>query len=675
MGKVKILITVYLSLLFLNNCSNPDPDRLMRHDNDRSKEAHEIANQSMDNVEDSLLVAENGDSDINEAIDKAEYFYARGVQYFQLGIPDSAQEVYEEALMALSELDIDKEEYPEQAARVERLLSEIEQDYRLTLMSTGILYSESSVMAFRELFDDLKNFKKLKESDAFQAFDKSDSIIYDIPIVMNERVENSLAYLQTVARDAFANYLDRSGRYISLVSKIVEEEGLPHDIIYLPYIESGYNPHAYSRARAAGMWQFISATGKRYGLRHNWWYDQRRDFEKSTRAAARHLRDLHDQFGSWELAFAAYNTGSGRVSREIKKKKSRDFWKLKLPRETRNYVPLIMAATIIAKQPEKYGFYPKYKPELEFDKVKVSKCISFNNISTKTGISVADLELLNPELRRGVTPPDIKNYSLRVPKGYEPKFMAAYDKIPSEKNTNWVKHRIRRGETVSTIARRYGVSQASIIQANSLGRKKRIYAGKTLMVPTAGGRYKKSSSKTYKAKKKIKRSSNGKYRVKYGDTLWDIAVAHGVSVSELKRANRLSSNKIYTGRMLVIPDKKSNVSPASVKYYKYIVKRGDTLWKIANRNGTTISAIKNANDISSNVIYPGMSLMVPGKTSSVTGNSSMKLRNDYKIYTIRRGDSLWEIAKIHNVSIKDLARWNSIKSTSRLYPGDKLKIY
>lgn len=674
MGKIKILLTVYLTLLFLNNCSNPDPDRLMRLDDNRSKEAHEIAGKSEENIEDSLLLAENGDSDINEAIDKAEYFYARGVQYFQLGIPDSAQEVYEEALMVLSELDIEQEEYPEQAARVERLLSEIEQDYRLTLMSTGILYSESSVMAFRELFDDLKNFKKLKESDAFQAFDKSDSIIYDIPIVMNERVENSLAYLQTVARDAFAKYLDRSGLYIPLVTKIIEEEGLPHDIIYLPFIESGYNPHAYSRARASGMWQFISATGKQYGLKHNWWYDERRDFEKATRAAARHLRDLHDQFGSWELAYAAYNSGSGRVSREIRKKKTHDFWKLKLPRETRNYVPLIMAATIIAKQPEKYGFYPKYKPELEYDKVKVSKCISFNNISAKTGISVADLELLNPELRRGVTPPGIKNYSLRVPKGFESKFMAVYDKIPSEKNTNWVKHKIRRGETVSTIARRYGVSQASIIQANSLGRKKRIYAGKTLMVPTAGG-YKKPSSKKYQAKNKIKRSSNGKYRVRYGDTLWDIAVAHGVSVSELKRANRLSSNRIYTGRMLVIPDKKSRVSHASVKYYKYIVKKGDTLWKIANRNGTTISAIKRANDLSSNRIYPGMSLMVQRKASSVTGSDLSDLGNDYRIYTIRRGDSLWEIAKNHNVSIKDLAFWNGIKSTSRLYPGNKLKIY
>lgn len=671
MRKSDLILFSILAILIISVCSHPDPDRLMKHDADKS-DTEKTAVKVEENPDLDIDQTGNGDIDIDEAIDKAEYFYARGVQYFQLGIPDSAQEVYEQALLVLSELDVDPNDRPEQAARIEILLNEIEQDYRLTLMSTGMLYSESSVMAFRELFDDLKNFKKLKESDTFRAFDKSDTIIYDVPIIMNERVENSLAYLQTVAREAFSTYLDRSSRYMPIVEKILKEEGLPNDIIYLPLVESGYNPHAYSRARAVGMWQFISATGKRYGLNHNWWYDERRDFEKSTRAAARHLRDLLKQFGSWELALAAYNTGAGRVSREIRKKKTRNFWKLRLPRETRNYVPLFMAATIIAKQPEKYGFYPKYEPPLEFDPADVSRCISFNNISAKTGISVADLELLNPELRRGVTPPNIKNYKLRIPKGFQSKFLAAYDDIPSEQNTNWVKHRIRRGETVSTIARKYGVSQASIVQANSLGRKKRIYAGKTLMIPTANGSQYSSSSKTVKTKKKIVASNNGKYRVKYGDTLWDIAVAHGVSVSQLKRANRLSSNKIYAGRILTIPDNEAEDDNDSSRYHKYTVKRGDTLWKIASRNGTSVSTIKRANGLTSNRIYPGMTLMVPARTSSNTGNLADK---DFITYTIKKGDSLWEIAEAFSVSVEDLARWNNISRKSRLYPGNKLKIY
>jgi membrane-bound lytic murein transglycosylase D len=670
MWKTNLTFLLLPISLIISVCTNPDPDRLMRNDDDRPASENANSEDEPEFSEIAIDPTENGDADIKEAIDKAEYFYARGVQYFQLGIPDSAQEVYEEALLVLSELDVDPEEKPEQAARIEMLLKEIEQDYRLALMSTGMLYSESSVMAFRELFDDLKNFKKLKESDAFRSFDKSDTVIYDVPIVMNERVENSLAYLQTVAREAFSTYLDRSSRYMPIVKQILKEENLPGDIIYLPLVESGYNPHAYSRARASGMWQFISSTGRLYGLDHDWWYDERRDFEKATRAAAKHLRDLHNQFGSWELALAAYNTGAGRVNREIRRKKTKDFWKLRLPRETRNYVPLFMAATIIAKQPEKYGFYPKYESALEYDVVEVSRCISFNNISAKTGIPVADLELLNPELRRGVTPPHTKEYKLRIPRGFESKFLASYDEIPSEQQTNWVKHRIRRGETVSTIARKYGVSQASIVQANKLGRRKRIYAGRTLMIPTTG----KSSysPKRSSSRNNIEVSTNGKYRVKYGDTLWDIAEAHGVSVTALKRANRLSSNKIYAGRILNIPTRGSGGSDDNTKYFKYTVRRGDNLWKIASRNSTTIGAIKRANGLRSDRIYPGMRLMIPGRTSSNTGSLA---KAEYIVYTIKKGDSLWEIARAHNVTVSDLARWNNISSRSRLYPGNKLKIY
>lgn len=658
-------------------CSHPDPERLMRADNNRpsteeSRETiQEPASEPIEMPDEAL--------EIDREIDRAEYYYARAVGYFQQGILDSAQQTYEQALEVLSEIDLDGEEYPDQAIRIDRLLDEIEQDFRLTLMSTGVLYSQSSVAAFRELFEDVKNFKKLKESDAFRAYDKADTVIYDVPIEWNSRVENSLVYLQTVARDAFATYLERSGRYMHIVERILAEHDLPHDLVYLPLIESGFNPHAYSYARAVGMWQFISATGRTYGLDHNWWYDQRRDFEKSTAAAARHLKDLYNEFGSWNLALAAYNGGAGRVRREIRKRKTKDFWSLRLHKQTMNYVPLFMAATIIAKQPEKYGFYPNYESPLDFDRVEVSKCISFKNISARTGIAVSDLELLNPEIRRGVTPPDIKNYSLRVPKGYDERFIAVHDEIPSEKTTNWVNHRIRRGETVSTIARRYGVSIASIVQANNLGRRKRIYAGKTLMIPIPPGKtYSGGSKGKSGSKSKIVRSTNGKYVVRYGDTLWDIAVAHGVTVAELKRVNRLSSNRIYAGRELVIPDGKGASTSPNTTFVTYKVRRGDNLWRIAKAYGTTVGSIKRANNLVSNEIYPGMSLRVPTSSSSNTRyvySGSGADDKEYVVYTIRRGDTLWEIARDHNVDINDLARWNDISSKSRLYPGDKLKIY
>jgi membrane-bound lytic murein transglycosylase D len=665
--KVRRLVPYFFSFMIFTACSSPDPGRLMRADDegqatsDPQKSEQESLDQQSQTPADAL--------EIDVEIDRAEYYYAHGVRYFQQGSLDSAQQAYEQALEALSEIDIDTEAYPDQAIRMDRLLNEIEQDFRLTLMSTGVLYSESSVAAFRDLFDDVKNFKKLKESDAFRAFDKADTVIYDVPIEWNEKVENSLVYLQTVARDAFATYLERSGRYMHIVEKILEEYELPHDLAYLPLIESGYNPHAYSYARAVGMWQFISATGRTYGLHHNWWYDQRRDFEKSTRAAAKHLKDLYNEFGSWKLALAAYNGGAGRVRREIRKKKTDDFWKLRLHKQTMNYVPLFMAATIIAKQPDKYGFNPRYETPLEFEEVSSSKCISFKNIAARTGISVSELELLNPELRRGVTPPDIKEYSLRVPKGYASKFLASYDDIPSEQNTNWVKHRIRRGETVSSIARRYGVSIASIVQANNLGRRKKIYAGRTLMIPIPPGKtYASSSGRKSSSGNRIQRSTNGRYLVRYGDTLWDIAMAHGVTVSALKSANRLSSNRIYAGRELVIPDGSQSSVAGKDIFVKYKVRRGDNLWKIAKDHGTTVGTIKRANGLVSNQIYPGMALMVPGGTSSNTGEELV-------YYRIRRGDSLWKISKNYNVSISDLASWNNISPNSRLYPGQQLKIY
>lgn len=663
------------ALLAIGSCSHPDPNRLMRtQENDQAIDEQTAETDTLTITEDMTTPVDAGEYD--REIDRAEYFYAQGVNFFQRGVQDSAQQSYEQALDIISDIDIDPEGYPDQALRIDRLLREIEQDYRLTLMTTGVLFSESSVAAFRELFEDVKNFKKLKESNAFRAFDKSDTVIYDIPIEWNERVENSLVYLQTVARDAFLTYLERSSKYMPIVEKILAEYDLPHDLAYLPLIESGYNPHAYSYARAVGMWQFISGTGRVYGLDNNWWYDKRRDFEKSTRAAARHLKDLYDEFGSWNLALAAYNAGAGRIRREIRKYKTDDFWKLKPHKQTRNYVPLFMAATIIAKQPEKYGFYPKYQDPLEFESVKVSKCISFKNISAHTGISVSDLEELNPELRRGVTPPDFDDYTLRIPPGYSGKFAESYDKIPSEKATNWVRHKIRSGETVSTIARKYGVSMSSIVQANKLGRSKRIYAGKSLMIPIPPGRVITNKPRTSNT---IKKSDNGRYVVRYGDTLWDIAQAHGMSVGQLKLINGLSSNRIYAGRELIVAGDKAAIPPVNdASLVAYRVRRGDNLWKIASRFATTVTYLKRANRLTSNEIYPGDVLMVPEGSSSNTQYTLGDTEGSeaaFITYRIKKGDTLWDIARRHGVDVNDLARWNDLSSKSRLYPGEKLKIY
>lgn len=656
------LILVLYGLSLIAGCSRPDPGRLMRG-NKPVQISQVEADSSVNQEVDSLWTESNsnGTAYYREALNKAESYYTKGVIYYQQNQLDSSQIAYEEALEILSDIEIDAEECSFEANWMETLLKEIESDYRLTLMASGVLYSEGSAAAFRELFSDIKNFKSLRESKIIPVLTE-DTVSYDVPIYLNKKVENSLVYLQTVAHGAFAKYLDRSGRYMMLMERILEEEGLPHDIVYLPLIESGFNPHAYSYARAVGFWQFIYATGKRYGLKRNWWYDERRDFEKSTRAACRYLKALYKEFNSWELALAAYNGGEGRVRREIKKRKTDDFWKLRLKKQTRNYVPLFMAATIIAKQPEKYGFYPEYEEPVNWETVEISKCMSLNNISSKTGISVADLELLNPELLRGVTPPNYKNYVLRVPEGTRDRFLAAYDNIPSEKNTNWVSHKVRRGETVSTIARRYSVSMSSIVSANNLGSRYKIYAGQTLMVPTTGG-YRKTRRSS-----KVIPDGSGSYVVKRGDTLWEIARSHGVSIKNLKRANRLYSNRIYPGRKLVIPVKGSTYVSSNDTY---VVRKGDSLYKIAKRFGVTVSALKKANGLWSDTIYPSMKLTIPKNNLSKTSTSI----NKPKTYRVKRGDTLWKIARAFKVTVQDLISWNNISNPSKLKIGDKLKIY
>jgi membrane-bound lytic murein transglycosylase D len=672
------LITIFIAFYFVG-CSQHQPDLIP------------VAPVGGSQLPDTIAAADSTQikPDIDESLNKAEAFYAIGVNYYQVSQFDSAQAAYDQSLAILSDLDLDPDQNPEQAGRMERLLNEIEEDYRLALTATGKLSSDASVNDFRELFDELKNFSKLKESGQVKEFNKADTAIYDIDIVWNEKVENSLIYLQTVARNKFTTFLARSAAYLPIMEKIFKDKGMPHDLVYLPLIESGFNASAYSYAKASGFWQFISSTGKLYGLDHCWWFDERRDFEKATTAAARHLRDLYNQFGSWNLALAAYNAGAGRVSREIRNTKTNDYWKLnRLHPQTKSYVPLFMAATIIAKEPHKYGFFPEYEKPLEFDTVKITKSISFNNISSKLGIPVSDLERLNPELLRGVTPPGSGEYNLRIPRGRLQEFTAVYNDIPAEQMASWDKHKVKKGETLASIARKYGISPNTILEANELSKKKRLYVGQMLNVPLLGSENNSSAAIDNSAPKiaqnfpkPVVKDSPNRYRVKAGDTLWEIAVAYGVSIRDLKRINSLSSNSLYAGRWLRIPqiDDSATVEAAVIKYDIYKVKRGDYLSKIASRFNTTADAIKEANDLPSNKLFTGMELKIPsGKATSKLVNVQNNQKSsvtDPKTHIVRRGDTLWKIAKLYGVDVSDIAKWNNISTRSRIQPGDKLKIY
>lgn len=387
---------------------------------------------------------------------------------------------------------------------------------------------------------------------------ESEEPSFDIPIIVNDAVERWLTYFQTDGRKNFAIYLARAGRYEPMMRAIFRDAGLPEDLVYVSLIESGFSPRAYSRARAVGLWQFISSTGRLYGLKVSYWVDERRDPIKATKAAAAHLRDLYEEFGSWYLAAAAYNGGPTRVRRGIRRTGSDDFWTLSerryLRRETRNYVPKLIAAALIAKQPANYSFYaiPETEP-LAYDIVQVPDATSLDVIAEAAGVTADEITELNPQVLRGVTPPG-ERYSLRVPAGTGHRFALNYARVPETERVTWVMHVVRRGETLSEIARNYGVSVSGIRAANRGVNPRRLQIGQRLVIPRAGKLPRYAS-----APRTVRRTTPRKvepqrpegpfvtYRVQRGDSLWTIAKRYDVTPRDLMQWNGLTTSRIYPG--------------------------------------------------------------------------------------------------------------------------------
>lgn len=596
---------------------------------------------------------------------EAEGYHAVGTAAHQRGELAEAEYNFEKALELLATLDPDTEFTEEQKTQIDELLDRIATDYQAAVRQNGEDMSPPEMSAFMMRFEDLESLRNWKNYSEMQRALEPDSIVYDVPVVWNERVRNCLFYFQTIARSNMQTYLERSGRYLPMMQAIFAQYGLPLDLCYLPIIESGFNTHAYSYAKALGPWQFIPSTGKNYGLDRDWWMDERRDFERSTHAAARYLGALYEMFGDWYLALAAYNGGEGRVGRTIAKQKTKDFWQLRLRKQTENYVPLYLASLIIAKEPERFGFYINPEAPLRWDEVEVGKPIELKSLARHIGCDTDELVKLNPELLRGVTPPQTSSYRLRVPPGKGATFAAVYDKIPQSERTEWVRHTIARGETLSTIARRYGVSVQAIRDANKM-KNNRIVAGHDLIVPVPVGAVRTAQSP------RISPSETGEYRVRAGESLWDIAQAHGTTADDLALRNHISSRgKIYPGQILKVPQTASASTPKapptakSATYSEYRVKPGETLWGIAQDHGMSVSKLANMNHISSRgKIYPGQTLRVP-----VTSKSGGTVR-----YVVRRGDTLTKIAEDFGIAVSELIEFNGISDPQQIHVGTTLNI-
>lgn len=445
-------------------------------------------------------------------------------------------------------------------------------------------------------------------------------IQFDFPMVDNERVRYYIDYYTGPGRKVFSRLLQRAERYIPYMRGIFREEGLPEDLTYLAMVESGFNPNAYSRSHASGPWQFIESTGNLYGLSNDWWRDERRDFEKSTRAAARFLGDLHSRFeGDWYLAVAAYNAGGGTISRAVEASETTDFWELSesssLREETRNYLPKLLAMMTIAKNPEAYGFgdIGDLDP-FAYDVVSVSGVVDLELVARLCEVSHDDIRSLNPELKRWCTPPDIKRYELRLPVGKRSLFEKRYAEMPADSRIDCRRHRIARGDTLGSIARKYRIRQADLIAMNKMTDPRRLRIGDELLLPMRQGQGCVSWERTVATNE----PRRGSYQVRGGDTLWSIARRYGVDAKQLARWNNLAAGEVlHPGQNLTIRSAESANAGATVarsagfdaqgtRKIVYRVKSGDTLTAIGRRYSIPAARIKTWNKLADNhVLRPG----------------------------------------------------------------------
>jgi membrane-bound lytic murein transglycosylase D len=391
---------------------------------------------------------------------------------------------------------------------------------------------------------------------------------YDIPVELNDAVVAYIRFFQTDTRAHFARWLARSTRYIPMMRQVLEKHGLPLDLVYLSMIESGFSSYAYSFAKAAGVWQFVVGTSRRYGLLTDFWVDERRDPVKATEAAAKYLKDLRHRFhGDWYLAWAGYNAGEGKVDRAIRKEKTTDFWRMMgkgrtLRAETKHYVPKLIAAALIAKHPERFGFHVDYEQPPEVDELFVPDATDLHVLAKTAGIDFEQFHDLNPELRRFCTPPG--GWTIRLPKGSRESFLAAYEKLAPNDRLSFTEHRVEKGEPIGKIARAYGVTEAAILRTNGMKNYKQIKPGKLLVIPMAGasrgllagsqledrrGRAQRMQGRTVvavaqaaPAPKRVA-ASGALYTVKPGDSLWTIAAKFSTTVDKLKRLNGLNGRR------------------------------------------------------------------------------------------------------------------------------------
>ncbi len=522
---------------------------------------------------------------IDVLIDRVEAIYIAALGDYRSGKMEKAKKEFDQALSLLLESKLDIEGDDRLSAEFNKLIENIH-GVELAAIERGDGLSEHTyepppIESFAGLTFPVD--PKVKQ----QVQQEIQSVRSDLPLVSNDYVDGVITYLQNRGRKYVQTVLERLGAYQPMISEVLRKEGLPQDLIYLAAGESAFNPFALSRAGAKGIWQFMPGTGDLYGLKRDRWVDEREDPVRCTQAAARHLKDLYHTFGDWYLAMAAYDWNPAGVQRAIEKTGYADFWTLRklhaLPKETENYVPIFLATALIAKDPKSYGFDVTPNPPLAADQVVVSVPTDLRLVAELIDRPVAELVRLNPSLQRWTTPTNNSAFVLNLPPGTKQSYEQGIVSIPPDRRIWWRAHKVEEGETLSTIAKRFGISLTALAQANQIERDAPLLQGVRLVLPLAPG----GEGSLARVRERGPRRAY-RYRVRRGDTLELIADRFEVTPYQIRRWNHLRTGRLVSGKTLIV----YVPAPASrsARHHRALGHRRSTRRTVAKKNSFAATA-------------------------------------------------------------------------------------